>query len=349
MMRRSKDNPMLAKMAVLTAVATWFLIGVGGVVTSKGVGMAVPDWPTTYGYNMFLFPFSQWVGGIFWEHSHRLVASGVGFLTTILAVWIWLKEERAWMRWLGVIAWFAVVVQGVLGGLRVTLFKDEIGIFHAGLAQAFLCLVMAISVFLSRWWQRLDLRNSGASLAGLVRVKPWILGTTALIFIQLMLGATMRHEHAGLAVPDFPLAYGKIWPATDAESIVRYNQLRSDFADYNNLTATHIHVHMAHRFTAYAILGLVSYCFLKARREEVGPKLKRLTTVWVGLILLQAVLGVVTVLKNKPADIATAHVVVGAASLALGVLMSMITVRLSRERAPERLASFDGALAGSRG
>lgn len=335
-------------MAVFTAVATWFLIGVGGVVTSKGVGMAVPDWPTTYGYNMFLFPFSKWIGGIFWEHSHRLVASGVGFLTTILAIWLWLKEERAWLRWLGVTAWFVVVIQGILGGLRVTLYKDELGIFHAGLAQTFLCLVMAISVFLSRWWQSLDLKRAGASLNSILRIKPWIVGTTILIFAQLMLGATMRHQHAGLAVPDFPLAYGKIWPDTDDASLERYNQSRADF-HANHLTAAHIHVHMAHRFAAYALLALVIICFVKTRREQVGPRLRKLTGVWLGFILLQAVLGVITVLKNKPADIATAHVVVGAASLALGVLMSMMLIRLSRAEASETSPGFEGALAGSRG
>src|SRR5205085_9298346 len=142
-------NPILAKFAVFAAFATLCLIGVGGIVTSKGVGMSVPDWPTSYGYNMFLFPISQWVGGIREEHTHRLFASGVGLLTTILAVWIWLKEERKWLRWLGVIAFFGVVFQGVLGGVRVVLKMDEIGIFHAGLAQAFLCLMVAIAVVLS--------------------------------------------------------------------------------------------------------------------------------------------------------------------------------------------------------
>src|SRR2546427_9736556 len=100
----SSNNPWLHRLAVFTAVATVALLGVGGLVTSHGVGMAVPDWPTTYGYNPFLFPISKWTGGIFYEHSHRLVASGVGLLTTILAVWLWLKESRAWLRWLGVMA-----------------------------------------------------------------------------------------------------------------------------------------------------------------------------------------------------------------------------------------------------
>ena len=112
-MARSSSNPGLTLFAVFTAVATLFLICVGGLVTSHGAGLAVPDWPTTYGYNMFLFPVSQWVGGIREEHSHRLFASWVGMLTTILAIWMWLKEERRWLRWLGVIAFVGVVLQGV--------------------------------------------------------------------------------------------------------------------------------------------------------------------------------------------------------------------------------------------
>ena len=154
-MNRSVTNPWLNRFAVLTAVATLALIAVGGLVTSKGVGMSVPDWPTTYGYNMFLFPFPQWVGGIFWEHSHRLLASAVGFLTIILMVGLWLKEERNWLRWLGVAAFFGVVLQGVLGGLRVVLAWDNLGIFHAALAQMFFVLLCAIALCTSRWWLNL--------------------------------------------------------------------------------------------------------------------------------------------------------------------------------------------------
>src|SRR5947209_15545702 len=159
-MTRSACHPWLDRFAWLTAGATFLLLGLGGLVTSHEAGMAVPDWPTTYGYNMFLFPVSKWVGGIFYEHSHRLVASGVGFLTTILAVWLWAKEERRWVRWLGVAAFLAVALQGVLGGLRVTLYKSELGIFHAMLAQLFLVLLAGIALVTSRWWRE------GRSLAG---------------------------------------------------------------------------------------------------------------------------------------------------------------------------------------
>src|ERR1043165_2243358 len=235
-MSRVKFNPWLHRFAVLTALATLALLGVGGVVTSKGVGMAVYDWPTSYGYNMFALPFKFWTGGVLYEHSHRLVASSVGFLTTILAVWLWLKESRAWLRWLGVIAFFAVVLQGVLGGLRVVLFKDEIGIFHATLAQWFFALMCAIALFTSRWWveRRTPIRRVVGAQAGsrsadseIGTPMRWLLlFATILIFLQLVLGATMRHQHAGLAIPDFPLAYGKVWPDTDSASIDHYNAQR---------------------------------------------------------------------------------------------------------------------------
>jgi cytochrome c oxidase assembly protein subunit 15 len=128
-MSYSVNNNWLTRFALATAVATLVLIGLGGLVTSHEAGLSVPDWPTTYGYNMFLFPVSKWVGGIFFEHTHRLMASLVGFLTAILAIWLWIKEPRRWMRWLGIAAFFGVVLQGVLGGLRVVKLKDQIGIF----------------------------------------------------------------------------------------------------------------------------------------------------------------------------------------------------------------------------
>src|SRR6266545_1876424 len=100
-MSRSESNPWLHRFAVLTALATLALLGLGGLVTSHGVGMAVPDWPNTYGYNMFLFPPSKWVGGVFYEHTHRLIASSVGLMTSILAVWLFGKNARPFLRWAG--------------------------------------------------------------------------------------------------------------------------------------------------------------------------------------------------------------------------------------------------------
>ena len=149
---QTQNNPWLHRFAVLTAVITFLLIGLGGLVTSHEAGMSVPDWPTSYGYNMFALPIKFWHGGAFFEHTHRLLASGAGFLTTILAVWLWLKDPRKWMKWLGVTAFLLVVAQGVLGGLRVTMHMDSLGVFHGVVAQSYFVLMCAIALFTSRFW-----------------------------------------------------------------------------------------------------------------------------------------------------------------------------------------------------
>src|SRR5436309_11305474 len=147
-----KSMPWLNRFAWFTAFATLLLICSGGMVTSKGVGLAVPDWPTTFGYNMFLFPASKWIGGIFFEHTHRLIASTIGFLTIILAAWLWFADPCRRIRMLGIAAVGGVILQGVLGGLRVTMLKYEIGIFHACLAQGFFGLFVIIALVMSRSW-----------------------------------------------------------------------------------------------------------------------------------------------------------------------------------------------------
>ena len=124
------------------------------MVTSTDSGLSVPDWPTTYGWNMFTFPMSKWVGGIRYEHSHRLIASTVGFLTIILAGWTWWVDPRRWVRRLGFAALGAVIVQGLLGGLTVLFFLPApISIGHAGLAQIFFCLTLTLAVVTSPGWK----------------------------------------------------------------------------------------------------------------------------------------------------------------------------------------------------
>jgi cytochrome c oxidase assembly protein subunit 15 len=335
-MARSSNNPWLHRFAVFTALATLFLIWVGGLVTSHGVGMAVPDWPTTYGYNMFFFPTSQWVGGIFYEHSHRLVASGIGFLTIILCAWLWVKEERRWLRWLGVAALLAVILQGVLGGLRVTRMKDELGIFHAALAQSFFCLLGAIALWTSRWWrERGERAGRKMSIYAADGFRYLFATVTGLIFCQLVLGATMRHQHAGLAIPDFPAAYGAVWPATDSGSVARYNQARGEVRALNPITAAGIRLHMAHRFVAFAILLAVSWLAGRTvRRLGLSTALGRLVVVWLALVLGQATLGAATIWTDKAADVATAHVAMGALSLLAGVLLTLMSGRVSAPFVP---------------
>ncbi|MDX2226849.1 MAG: COX15/CtaA family protein, partial [Verrucomicrobiae bacterium] len=231
---------------LLTALATLFLLCIGGLVTSTGSGLAVPDWPTSYGYNMFLFPISQWFSdrGIFYEHSHRLVASGVGFMTIILCVWIWVVERaRPWLCWLGTAALVLVIIQGVLGGLRVVWLRNEMGLIHACLAQGFFVLVCFLALVTSPAWWRMWEKPPGTSSKCVGGFFKWSLALTLLIYVQLMVGAGMRHAHAGLAIPDWPLAYGQVWPKTDPATLKSLNEKRWEVRQMPT-TAVQIHLQM---------------------------------------------------------------------------------------------------------
>jgi heme a synthase len=198
---------MLHRFSQFVVGCTVLLVLAGSLVTSTGSGLAVPDWPTTYGWNMFTFPPSKWVGGIFYEHGHRLIASTVGFLTIILAGWIWFAEPRRWMKRLGVAALAAVIAQGELGGLTVLFFlPDAISTAHAGLAEIFFCMTVAIALFTSRGW------IEAADAADDRRLRTVATATTALVYTQIIVGAVMRHSGAGLAIPDFPLMFGGLVP-----------------------------------------------------------------------------------------------------------------------------------------
>ncbi len=312
--------------AWFTAVATLLLICSGGMVTSKGVGLAVPDWPTTFGYNMFLFPVSKWIGGIFFEHTHRLIASVVGFLTIILAIWLWRGENRQWLRNLGVIAVAAVILQGVLGGLRVTMLKDEIGIFHACLAQAFLGLIVLIALVTTNFWRTLSSVIVDPRKFAAIRTAAIVI--TIAIYVQLALGATMRHQHRDLAILDFPTANGGWIPDTGATALAKINAWR-DARGLSDVDAFQIWLHMAHRFLAFIIaLAVIGFSVRVWRdADHVGP-LKRLSIFWVVLLLCQLTLGAWTIWSNKAADIATTHVAVGATMLSFGVSISAICWRI---------------------
>src|SRR5262249_14483443 len=145
---------MLHRFSTFLAGCTVLLILAGSLVTSHDAGLSVPDWPTSYGWNMFTFPRSMWVANILYEHGHRLLASSCGFLLTVPAVWFWLEGPRRWLRWLAVTALGAVIAQGVLGGLTVLFFlPPAVSTAHAGLAEVFFCLTVAIALFTSPSWK----------------------------------------------------------------------------------------------------------------------------------------------------------------------------------------------------
>jgi heme a synthase len=183
-------SPWPHRLAVMLACATFPLLFIGGLVTSLGVGLAVPDWPTTFGYNMFLYPWSKMIGGIFYEHSHRLVASSVGLITIALAWSFWFYEKRQWLRWLGVAALALVIIQGVLGGLRVVLLQQTLAIIHGCFAQAFFALTVSLALFSSAEWRAAS-RDKPIADGGRLRRLATI--TTALIYGQIVFGAVLRH------------------------------------------------------------------------------------------------------------------------------------------------------------
>src|SRR3954470_6550842 len=200
----------LRRFTKLVAGSTLFLIFAGAMVKSHDAGLSVPDWPNTYGQFMFSFPISKWVGGIFYEHSHRLIASTVGFLTVVQALWLSWREPKRRVRILGYSAVGAVIAQGVLGGLTVLFFlPPAISVAHAALAEIFFALNVTIAVMTSKWWTE----RNGAPAASPATFLPIV------VFLQILIGAVMRHLNAGLAIPDFPLSFGKVVPPLTSAAI----------------------------------------------------------------------------------------------------------------------------------
>ncbi len=289
----------------LVVASTVLLIAAGGMVTSTDSGLAVPDWPNTYGWFMFAFPLEKMVGGIFYEHGHRMIASTVGFLTIVLAVWTWMVEPRRWMRRLGAIALAAVILQGILGGITVLfLLPAPVSIGHAGLAQLFFCITVSLALFTSPGW-----RQPAQAPVDDLLLRRVALTTTILVYCQILIGATMRHIEAGLAIPDFPLAFGHLVPPVWNAGIA---------------------VHFAHRIGAavvtLAILATAGHVYYhhRARRELLRP-----AAVLTGLVLVQISLGALVIWTGLQPIVNTAHVVNGALVLATSLVLTLRSHRIA--------------------
>ena len=290
---------MLHRFATFVAACTVLLILAGSLVTSHDAGLSVPDLPTSYGWNMFTFPPSKWVGGILYEHGHRLIASTVGFLTIILAVWLWRSESRRWMRWLGVAALGAVIAQGVLGGLTVKFFLPApISTAHAGLAEIFFCMTVAIALFTSPRW----IAGYDGHVLDDSALRRLATATTTIIYCQILVGATMRHTGAGLAIPDFPLMFGHLWPTHWDPKIA---------------------IHFTHRVGALlvtlAVLVTAATVFSRTSLSE----LRRPAGLLVALVAVQVTLGAFTVLTRRDVSINSLHVVCGALVLTTSLVLTL--------------------------
>jgi len=293
----------LHRFATVTAAATWVLLFLGGLVTSTGSGLAVPDWPLSFGQ---VFP--AMVGGVLYEHGHRLAASAVGLLTLVLAIWVVVAESRPAVRALGIAMLVAVLLQGILGGVTV-LYKLPlaVSVTHACLAQVFFCLAVSMAIVTGPGWgpPRSPALSLGSPVAALAAA------TTTAVFCQLVLGALTRHMGAGLAIPDFPLAFGRLVPP---------------------LETTGIAVHFAHRCGALVVTGLVAA--LVATVVRTAPALRPLAVLLAALVATQITLAAIVIWTHRAVTPTTLHLVVGAAILGTCVAITLRAARIARAGSP---------------
>jgi len=304
---------MLRSFSKIVSYATLFLIFVGGMVTSTGSGLAVPDWPLSYGT---LFP--PMIGGVFYEHGHRMAASFVGFLTLVLTIWIAVKENRLWVKMITFCALGAVILQGILGGLTVLFFlPTPISVAHGVLAQTFFLLTIFIAFSLSN--ERSKRVDETISYC-----PPFIKMTTILlvvIYIQLILGALMRHTGSRLAISDFPKMGGLCFPNFSNEMMFFINHWRFE-QNLDSVEKWQVAIHLTHRIGAGIILLTVcalNIIGLKWFKSKSIP----LNTLFLldFLIAVQISLGITTILMLKAPIITSLHVVTGAGLLGVTFLL----------------------------
>lgn len=330
---RTMYSKSLFRYTFFTTSCIAILIFLGGLVNSTGSGLSVPDWPTTFGENMFTYPPSKWIGGVKYEHGHRLFASFVGMLTIGLVIFMWKKESRKWVRLLAYYALFIVILQGVLGGVTVLLkLPPIVSIFHGMLAQAYFCLVAALALFTSPWWFQ---QFSSEEILYAKKYFKLSLIAVGIVFLQLFFGALLRHTHSGLAIPDFPLSYGQIFPSLTPDSLHSYNnQLIADGIKHpaeRPVMAYQIIIHFIHRTWAYIVTGFLLFLGMKGIQSLLPRKTTLIVKLILGLILLQFILGVFTVLTQKNFLVATFHVFIGAGVLMFTVLFALQLGKISHQ------------------
>lgn len=309
---RSTDHqPALAVFAALGAIWVLVLVVLGAFTTSIGAGMVFRDWPLSNGS---LNP-AGWLDNVamFAEHAHRLSASLMSLVTMVLAVWLWYGEARAWLRKLGYFAVALVLVQALVGGLRVLLDPYQVAwantssgrlfaMLHAGLAQMFVCVLIAIAVACSGAWRRGGVATSAA-------LRHVGVGCCMLLFVQLAVAAVMRHSGAGLAIATFPLsgAEGQ-WLPPDW-----------DFR---------VGIHFAHRLLALPIAVASGwFCLMIFRNSATSWAMRWGSAVLIGLLTLQILLGASVIWTRRSAEITTGHVLIGAMTLAMTFWLTWVTHR----------------------
>ena len=315
------------RLSKLLVLSTLFLIFAGALVKSHEVGLSVPDWPTSYGYQMFAFPLSDMIGGIFYEHGHRMIAAIVGFLTLILAFSIYHTDDQLWLKKTGFLALGLVIVQGLFGGLTVLFLQPTpISVIHALFAQTFFMVTILIAYGLSD--ERAHrIPYDKVDNAGLKIPAYWVMG---LVYIQLIIGALMRHTQSGLAIPDFPLAGGYLLPPFNQTMLNTVHAMQIDL-DVPFASMSQVVVHFLHRLGGVSVTISVGWLSWKIYQlKDSDNRIYQQTVLLDMLLLLQITLGAFTIWSLKEPLITSIHVVNGATILGLSMLMVLriLPVRL---------------------
>ena len=309
------------------AVCVFLLLIAGALVTSTQSGLAVPDWPLSYGKVM-----PPMVGGILYEHGHRLVAAAVSTLVGLEMATLFFFERRKTVKVLGAVAFGAILLQALLGGLTVLfLLPPAISSAHAALAEIVFALTAVVALMCSKTWREISSKVD-ASEADLPRTEAaarppfssfeensrgisskgaearralrWVVVATGAIYLQIILGAVMRHTGAGLAVPDFPTAFGALFPS---------------FAE---ISLPGVPIHLAHRLGAVVVVVLVAFA-ARALAALPGPLFPTAGAAWAGLVCLQAFLGASSIWSARAVPLTVAHLAVGALCWVTGVLVAV--------------------------
>ncbi len=295
------------RIAGVLCLATLGLLAAGALVTGTGSSLAVPDWPLAYGQ---VFP--PMVGGILYEHGHRLVAATVGFLTLVLAGWLFWVDERSWVKWLGLVAVALVVFQGTLGGITVLyLLPKAISISHAMVAHLFFLVTVALFQITSPRWRG---PREAVPEEAPRRLKLLAGAAVGTMLLELLLGATMRHHGAGLAIPDFPLAYGRIIPPIAAFPVL---------------------IHFLHRLGALLVVAVVAVTLWEAFRRHRREKLLFRPAAAMGVLLLvQVGLGATAIWSQLAVPVTTLHLVNGALLTGVSGMLMLRAYRMEWEVSP---------------
>lgn len=334
---RSHPSPWPHRLAVALAVVTIPLISVGGLVTTYDAGMAVPDWPNTYGHNLFLYPWQTWLFGpwdLFIEHGHRLLGTVAGMLAIAVVVAVYRGDDRRWLLRFSLLVLAAVTAQGVLGGARVLLDERQLALVHGCVGPAFFGLCIALCVVTSRWWRSVDdaatdspetaeapAADRSSRLAGLT------LAVVAAAYLQLVLGALLRH------IPESgsPAYFGLIvWSHLVGAGIVTAVSL--------------VVMWRLRRVRARASLGAAAVLLggLLSLQIVLGCATWVVNYLWPTFVVRTAIAATYTLIESRgvlQSVIVTAHQANGTLILGTAVFLAVRYLRLVRSRRSELLPS----------